>query len=351
MATTEQPAAAVTTPAPAPEVDTTAPPPVEDPVKESRIHTGPAFTEAAALLLVWSILVMNEGAIRFNLQLPYNDLSREVNDIDIGVYFFGGLFEVIFGLVGLFVAGAALVFRFYNKLLIRAAMVVQNLLGWYVFIVFVFVQPSARANDTGELFGLSVPMSRFLIILGLFTSFHFCLALQGGQFVFFTRLVGAAEDKNFLMSKSGDKMRALFWNGNLALAGLWTFMLGSILNNRVEAGTFEAGKVFAFPPHVGRSPAFSILVGLLMLFYGLYGMIAGLLTKLPKGIPYYGTGIVVYLFMFLNFTIAQVGLLPTPTPQAIGMHHGLVFMVMVLGPYFVWRSSQTSQKHVEEHVV
>lgn len=367
MATTDQATAAVTSAAPAPEVDTTAttPPPADEPLKQSaRINTGPAFMEAAALLLVWSILVINEGAIRFNLAVPYDDLSAKmvVNrmgvstlDLRMGVYFFGGLFEVIFGLVGLFVGGAALVFRFYNKLLTRGAMVVQNVLGWYVFIVFVFAQPAERANETSEVLGLSLGMSRFLVVLGLFTSFHLCLALQGGQFVFLTRLLGAAENRDCLMSNTGDRMRALFWNGNLALAGLWTFMLGSILNNRVEAGTFERGTTFAFPPHIGRSPALSIFVGLLMLLYGLFGMTAALMPKLGTGFAYYVAGIVVYVFAMLNFTIAQLGLLRAPAPAAIGMHNGLVFMIMVLGPYFVWRASQSaarcSTKHVDEHVV
>lgn len=327
------------------------PAPADEPVKETTLNLGAPFLEAAALLLVWSILVMNEGALRFNETLPYNDLSVPLpaTSIPRGVFFIGGLFEVIFGLIGLFLAGSALVFRFFNAHLTMACMALQSLLGWYVFIVFVMVFPGNKAAIlTGGQLGLSIPLTRFLITLGLFTSAHFCLALQGGQFIFMARLITSATGKDFLKQKSGAKMRAVFWNCNIALAGFWTLITGAILNAKVEAGTFSLSRSFAFPPNVGASPGFTIFTGLIMLAFGAYGAAAAV-TPLPTGFPYYITAAIVYLFAFLNYTIVQFGLLLLPGPGGIGMHNGLIFMIMTLGPYFLFQASK--KEHVEENVV
>lgn len=313
--------------------------------------------EAAALLSLWSVLVINEGAIRFMNSVP-SELGRTPFPTGPapGVLFAGGLVEVIFGLIGLAIGIGAFILRWYSTLATKAAMVIQTLLGYYVFVVFVFVQPAMRADaldgvDEAALpLGLSLGANKAIITMGILTSFHFCLALQGGQFLFMARLITAATGEDFLMQKSGNQMRGIFWNVNFALSGLWTLITGAIVRNELGVGELDVG-FFNSPPNVGALPALTIFVGLVMLLWGVLGAAMAALRLAPTA--YFALTGIVYLLAFLNFGIAQFGnlLLPAPVrdPIAVGgapsifggpvaLHNGLVFMVVFLGPYFVYKS-------------
>ena len=113
----------------------------------------------------------------------------------------------------------------------------QSILGRFVFVVFVFAQPAARAAnlETPMLPGMTINSSRAVINMGILTSSHFCLAIQGGQFLFMARLISAADSVDFLKQKSGNTMRAMFWNANMAFAGLWTLITGAIVGSQVDS--------------------------------------------------------------------------------------------------------------------
>ena len=336
-------------------------------MQEAPLRYGYAFSEAAALLVVWSILVMNEGALRWIFLAPFgaddgNPLTPDVSFSDpvrgpfgggvrLGALFFASLAEVTFGLVGLALGVSAFVFRYYNSIYAKTSLAIQSALGWFVFIVYVFAVPAQRAANLlplGTFNGISLSLHRFLITLGMFTSFHFCLALQGGQFVFMARIIANATNTDFLMQKSGERMRAVFWNGNLALAGLWTFLTGCIVAANSDGATIPrtAGLVYRFAPNVGRSPALSIFTGLLMMIWGIYGMLIPLM-KLSGGTPYYlGSGLV-YFMVYLNFVLVQFGLVANENKffAGLSMHNGLVFMLHFLPTYFVYRYEQEQRAH------
>lgn len=313
----------------------------QDKAVPSKNNNNVFFLEAAALLTIWSILVINEGAIRLIASNPAAGFSgRDERPAPI-LLFLGGLFEVFFGLVGLFVGTAGFVFRWYNTNVTKIAMLIQTLLGYFVFVIYVFVRPAFQAKDLTAplLSGLSIGESKFLIALGVLTSFHFCLALQGGQFVFMARLICAGTGKNFLMQKTGNKMRAIFWNANLAFSGLWTLITGALINGSVGGGKLDMP--FISPPNVGRLPGMTIFTGLLVLAWAVVGI--GLaMSATPAPPMYYLLSGFVYLFGFLNWTIVQFGLLP-PNGGAVAMHAGLVFMVVFMGPYFVNLASKERQ--------
>lgn len=293
---------------------------------------GTAFTEAAALLTLWSVLVINEGGIRLVSSNPSVDLFASGRPPAF-VVFLGGVFEVAFGLFGLLLGMAAFLYRWHKVNVTKAAMVTQTILGYYVFIVFVFLIPAFGAADLTEpmLPGLTVGSSRIIITMGILTSFHFCLALQGGQFIFFARLVGTATGTDFLKQHSGYTMRAFFWNGNMGLAGLWTTITGAIVLANVGSGTLVAP--FVSPPNVGRLPGFTVFTGILMMIWALLGMgITAAKIKVPVG---YSLGSAfVYLIAILNYAFLQFALLE-PNGGAVALHAGLAFMVVFLANYFV----------------
>lgn len=306
------------------------------------------FIEAAALLTIWSLLVINEGAIRLVNSDPAGGLDG--GRPPSLLVFLASLAEVFFGLVGLFVGVAGFIFRWYSTSVTKASLLLQTLLGYFVFAIFVFVVPAVKAIDleapTGE---LTLGQEKFLIALGVLTSFHFCLALQGGQFVFFARLICAGTGQNFLMQNTGNRMRAIFWNGNLGFAGIWTLITGILINANIGGGKLDMP--FQSPPNVGRLPAMTIVTGILLILWAAMGIFLALSSK-PAPWMYYLLSGVVYLFSYLNYTIVQFGVMKKPNPMGpspfggpVAMHGGLVYMVVFLGPYFVHLASKEKNGH------
>lgn len=303
------------------------------------------FVEAAALLTIWSLLVINEGAIRLINSNPALGLDREEENPAPGasVLFSAGLVEVIFGVVGLFVGMAGFIFRWFNKNVTIAAMVIQSLLGYYVFVVYVFLRPAFQARDLEIPFiGLSMGESKFLIALGVLTSFHFCLALQGGQFVFFARLICAGTGTDFLKQSTGNRMRAIFWNVNFGLSGVWTVMTGALI--QISRGGGKLAKPYISPPNVGRLPGLTVATGVLIVVWALLGILLAL-SKSPAPSLYYFVSGLVYIFALLNYGILQFGFLPK-NGGAVAMHNGLVYMVVFMGPYFVYLAAK--EKHAQD---
>eukprot|EP00737_Agarophyton_chilense_P000418 gb/GEZJ01000469.1/.p1 GENE.gb/GEZJ01000469.1/~~gb/GEZJ01000469.1/.p1 ORF type:complete len:336 (-),score=56.34 gb/GEZJ01000469.1/:343-1350(-) len=321
------------------DVATMSPPDVEA-AGEGKLHANNQtlpFMEAAAMLTVWSLLVINEGAIRLVQSNPSLGLFESDSRIVPFFPFLGGLFEVFFGLLGFFVGFAALILRWHSPLFTKLSMAVQSVMGWFVFILFVIALPAVRAADRVRFHTfLSPGENRLLITMGILTSFNFCLALQGGQFLFFGRLVSAATGQDFLKSQSGNKMRAVFWNMNLAASGLWTIIAGSLVLSSIGGG--KIAEPFMAAPHVGVLPAMTVTAGVLMLIGGLAGAALAASGSSVPGAYYVGAAFV-YLFAYLNFTIVQFGQLDVtvvdPIDGATALHGGLVFMVVALGPYFV----------------
>lgn len=303
-----------------------------------------AILEAAALLTIFSLLAINEGSIRFIRSFPSN-LDRELTATQMSPYliFFGGLAEVIFGLFGFFVGVSAFIFSSYSTAITKLCMITQTILGYFVFIVFIFVEPAVVAANLSApvLVGLSVSSSRLLITMGIFTSFNFCLALQGGQFLFMARLVAACTGTDFLKQTSGNRMRACFWNGNLGLSGLWVLITGIVVQAQVGGG--EIPMQYAFPPNVGRLPAFSIVTGIVMIVWGLVG-VSMAVTKSAPTWYFIGTA-VTYLVALMNFGIGQFGVFADGGAGGpIALHNGLVFMVVFLGSYFVVQNAKDNEQ-------
>lgn len=290
-----------------------------------------ALLDAAAFLSLWSLLVINEGAVRLVDASPAADLT--IGGPSIGVRFTGGLFQVIVGLAGLFVGVAAFVRKVQSPAITMAAMALQAVLGAYVFVVYVFLIPAFRASNLTEpiMSGLSLGQSRFLITLGILTSFHFCLALQGGQFMFAARLLSVGTGRDVLRQRPCTRMHAVLWNANMAAAGLWTFATGMFVRINVGGSLNEP---FRSPPNVGMLPGMTTWTGIIMMFWAAVGIIITL-SRSPVPGFYFPVTAYVFLECLLNYTIVQFGLIEDADGGAVARHVGLVFVVVFLGPYFV----------------
>lgn len=294
------------------------------------------FKESAGMLALWSLYVINEGVVRFlDLQPSIDLFSDSDGRPPKALLFFGSVLEVLFGLLGMYVGLSAFLLNWHSRFVSYIVMIIQTLAGFFVFGLYVFVVPILSAVDLepdAVMEGLSLGQNRFLIALQVLTSFHFCLALQGGQFALVAQLMAEATGRDFLKMKTGKRMRAIFWNGNMALAGLWTVITGGIINSNVGSG--RLAQPYVLPPNVGFLPLLTIFAGLAMLGWGIVGMVIAFFRTYIPGIYFVVSGIV-FLFTFINYTMAQVGLLPTPPSGALAALIGLVFQTMFIGPYFI----------------
>ncbi|PXF44205.1 hypothetical protein BWQ96_06065 [Gracilariopsis chorda] len=304
----------------------------------ARRATNAPFKQAAALLTIWSVLVINEGAVRFVTTNPSVGSLLNGRPATL-VPFLAALFEVVFGFIGLFVGLAAFVLNEHSVRVTKAAMLIQSVLGYYVFAVFVFLLPSFAIADLEKplMSGLNLSQSRFLLVMSIFTSFHFCLALQGGQFVWMARLVSIASARDVLSAKSRHKTRAMFWNLNLAFAGLWILLTGSVINATVGSGRLQ--EPFAVAPNIVVLPVLTIVTGIVMLSWGLFGFHLARRERAPSPL-YFVVCAAVYVLAFLNFTIVQLGLVDSSAAGVSGadgaaaVHAALIFMVTTMGAYF-----------------
>jgi len=303
------------------------------------------FTEASYMLAFWSILVMNEGVVRFIQHgQPAADGLFTGTPIRFFAPFMGALCEVIFGVFGLAVGIAGGVLGYFSKQLTFALIGVQTVTGWYTFITYVFIIPAFRiANEAAPMLGMSETASKAVGTFGILTSLHWCLALQGGQFVFMSRLMAYGGEEDFLNQRLGSRMRSIFWNFNYLLAGLWAIVSACIIIYQKGSGITSPGPFFA-PPNVGRIPVYLLVCGLLMVLWSLIGIAISLSNNKPVVRKYVVASFFVFLFVHVHYTIGQLGFIAAnPAPSAVpaagaALHNHLTFMVCFLGPYFMLKA-------------
>lgn len=86
-----------------------------------------SFVEAAALVCLWSVLIINEGTMRFISSSP--TIAKHVRDEPFSfLAFLAALVQVCFGLVGLFVGVVALVLNKHRVAATKVAMSIQSAL-------------------------------------------------------------------------------------------------------------------------------------------------------------------------------------------------------------------------------
>lgn len=294
------------------------------------------YFQAAALLALWSLLLINEGTVRFIRSEPSSNLLSGLRPPRI-LPFLASLAELLYASSALFVSIAALLLNSYSHSFTRLFIIVQATLSSFVFIVFVIILPAFRAASLVQpiIPQLTMAESRVLIVLGILTSTSFCLALQGGHYLFLSRLASTATGTPSQCSRLSSRRGAIFWNGNMALAGLWTTLTGLLLVVRIR-GTGTDNVVQPSSPNIGKLPGMATLVGLLMLTWGVIGMAVASGGRRRSIAVYVSMAIVVYLLLFTNYSMVQMATLPLQDFAAYAATHAaLVLAITFLGPYFM----------------
>lgn len=298
------------------------------------------INEASSLLMVWSFFALVEGTIRMTLN------SKPVDGVDyfdnaggtkipVIVFLLGGVAEVIFGMFGFFVGFHSHVFGHNSPLLTKVFVLVQAILGWFVFLTYVVAAPIKDAMNTDGVPGLlSSKEHGLLIIMGnLLGSVAFCYALQGGQFIMGLRLLAAQTGQPEVRSKN--VIRSTIWCVNLLLASVSTLYVGFVL--QAKGFTSTTGPVGA-PPHVVWFPILSIITGFIMLVFTFVAYWSTYeYSFVKKVLPV--TWVVTTLAMMANFSWS-FGIVPGLAPPIPGsaQHLGLVLSVTILPVYHAYRA-------------
>ena len=306
------------------------------------------------MLLLFSFFALIEGIIRMT---TYSKPSADVDYFDnaggtavpVVVFLTAGVAETLFGIAGIYVAVYQLLFRMGHPTVTLGFAIGQGILGWFVFIVFVLVGPIVAASNTNGIDGLLTPREHaaLLIFGNLLASFSFCWALQGGQFIMALRLWQSQMGMVVLRRKNA--LRAVVWSGNVIAAAISTLYVGALLSSKGFSST--TGPVGA-PPHVVWVPGLSIICGLIMLAYG----VLGLLTAYPS--PTNTTLATTYMplawgitttAMMINFSWV-FGIVPGLAPPIPGaaQHAGLILAVTLLPVFHVWQAHYPSDTEMGE---
>jgi hypothetical protein len=287
------------------------------------------LAEAAGLLLVWSMLVTVEGTIRLVLAAnPKGGLTPDAG-FPPAALLAGGVAEVTFGTAGILLAVAILLFKQRNKAVLHAFLVVQSVLGWFVFFTYVFAVPLYAADKLREgRFGLALGLDRFLIVLGIVTSVSWCAALQAGQFILAARcmrlIAGKSESRKTLA------LRAAVWAAFTALAGAATSLTGVLVLAKADSSSPHLPPP-AYPPNVSIYPELLVATGLVTLMWGLLGVSAALSDKAALLSLFNGTWFALFFINLVTFALV-LGKAPDGVLAFAAAQHSVLSFAYTLLP-------------------
>lgn len=286
------------------------------------------LTEAVGLFLVWSMLVTIEGTIRLvSNASPEFGLTPD-EGFPPAALLAGGIAEVIMGALGLLMAVSVLLFKKRSATMLVGFLIIQSVLGWYVFVTYVLAVPLYDADNLAAgRFGLSLGADRFLIIMGLLTSVSWCAALQSGQFVL------AARVRTMILGKADSlkmhKLRAIVWCALAAMAGVAMAITGAVVLASADGSSPHIPPP-AYPPHVNIYPEMTLCTGLVTIVWAALGLLGSMSSN--KGLLglFHHTWFVTFMVNLITFALVfgkvPMGALAAPSAQ----HCVLVFAFTVL---------------------
>eukprot|EP01102_Stenamoeba_stenopodia_P010521 TRINITY_DN317_c0_g1_i1.p1 TRINITY_DN317_c0_g1~~TRINITY_DN317_c0_g1_i1.p1 ORF type:complete len:311 (+),score=34.93 TRINITY_DN317_c0_g1_i1:204-1136(+) len=289
------------------------------------------------LAAIYSILLLNEGTVRLiRSATPDHEHSYggSHTEFPLVVLLIGAVFEVLIAVVGILVALASLLYEVEHIWFTKSAMVLNSTIGWFYFVVYVFADPAFNINrKEPEDFPLSRSYTTGARVMSIIASFCFCMAVLGGQFVF---LHGMAQ---FQLKKEDEVLTKRYYRSRLIgysllplLSGLSILTMGAILQDQAGAGKLEFGP-YVYPPCIVWYPELTIVTGILLFLFGVYGVLSAVLTALLK--VFAPVAALMWLWLVSVLALAQPGLTPgggSATPGSVVM--SLSLALILLPAYF-----------------
>jgi hypothetical protein len=183
----------------------------------------------------------------------------------------GGVCQMAMGFAGLFLAGAFLVGINVRPPVVFAVLVVEGLIGWFVFLLFVFVNPAMDAAATP---GVPSPWEtrqnfNTFVAMGILASAGYCAALLGSQFAFTASLwsLSKGEDNQ---NEAYFRSRGVAYSFLVFITGLWLLIAGGV------SSLLLPGPVNVVQPVIFVVwPGIFVATGCLAMATGGFGIVSG----------------------------------------------------------------------------
>ncbi len=138
---------------------------------------------------------------------------------------------MVFGFAGIFLAGAFAVGIKVRPTVVLVVLVLEGVMGWFIFLLFVFVNPGMEAAATT---GIPLPWTsrmnyQTFVAMGILVSAGYCATLLGGQFSFTAGLYSLSQGKN-TQDGAFYRSRGIVYSTLVFLTGLWLLIGGANWN-------------------------------------------------------------------------------------------------------------------------
>lgn len=226
-------------------------------------------TRAAGLLIFFSVMLLLEGVFRAATSIAGYS-SGVASSFPLSALVAGGVCQVAMGLAGVFLAGAVLSGVTVTSFAVMAVFGFELLVGWFIFLLFVIVNPGMEAAAVQ---GIPFPWtSRYdfnvFVAMGILASTGYCITLLGGQMDFTLTLYFLTKSgAPYVPSEKSYTMRGVFYSAVTCLTGVFLLV-----------GGCEAMKILPGPVNVVAPPIFVVwpqiylATGALAIVVGLAGI-------------------------------------------------------------------------------
>jgi hypothetical protein len=184
-------------------------------------HEALLFGSSIALHLLFSILILIEGAIRTTDSAALG----HTNDVISGggwtggpdefppvILLLGGVSECVFGMCGVIYSMSGIMSLPTVKGT-KFVIMVEVILGWFTFIIYVIANPAYTAHhNTNTIINYSNSEEDSITVLGIIASVGYCASLQGAQVYFANNILSLIQKDETRFHHEATKGRMIYYS-------------------------------------------------------------------------------------------------------------------------------------------
>jgi hypothetical protein len=224
----------------------------------------------------------------------------------------GAVFEVFFGMVGLLNGLGVLCFGVNSPAATIVTMTSQLVFGWFTLCVYVFALPAfnQRHNQSPPVFpsgAFDEHQQRVAVAWGyIIGSITYCFSMQGfGFFVALQLYLAQVGKRESAPVKSFPRL--VTYSLIVLFGGVGMLVLGGMV--RKEEGVHLINGVYVYPPNIVKYANLTIVSGVLLVSYALFGLVCAFQKGLSRF--YLGYAVIVWLYLITGHIMTQLGLAGT----------------------------------------
>jgi len=222
----------------------------------------------------------------------------------------GGLFEICFASMGLWVGLGHYFFNMSSGFLTNCLLLQQLVLGVFTYLVWTLAYPAFNDDrlsgfDNIDTSFFSHDEAHGARVFGqIITGMCWCGVLQSAQFMFalaLSRVQSTTQTDKY--NAESYKLRMAFFATLIFVSGLSTLIIGGLFHDHDGKGNY-AGPWYYFPNVVAYSEL-TIISGLILIVFGLFAFLVIIKQDYTQHFIYFG--IIVWIWLLCLHNMAQLG--------------------------------------------